>query len=50
MDWEDVLRVGVLLAVGFLAIRKGDFNGKYLLIAITAIAVLWFALRSMGYD
>lgn len=50
MDWEDILRVAVLAAVGFLAIRKGDFNGKYLMIAIVAIAIVWIALRSMGYD
>jgi|GEM_PF-4505253 len=50
MDWEDVLRIAVLAAVGFLALRKGDFNGKYLLIAILAIAILWVVLRAMGYD
>lgn len=50
MDWEQVIRVGLLLGVGVLVLSRSKFNGKYFIIALICIALLWGLFSTIGYE
>lgn len=50
MDVLQWVQIGVLIAVGYLVIRRANFNLRYLLLSLFAIGGLWWLFTQLGYQ